>query len=238
MRRDPDCGRCQGALGYVLGTRDFKIQEAEATLAKAVTLEPSVWRYRVWLAQYHTAMGHPDQGLREIDEAIRLAPVESGPLADKAGILYFLKRYDDAIALADRAVAINPRSEPAIDWRSRAHLMKHMYREYVDDRGAATAFWMGWADEAREAWIDRVWRSNPQDTFGRLIAVNADNPTYNYERAVWHMVRDERDLAMADLQKAAVSRPYYILFVKVDPVFEPLHSDARFQQIVRNLGLG
>ena len=58
-----------------------------------------------------------------------------------------------------------------------------------------------------------------------------------YARAVWFMWIGERENALAELEAAVKSKPYHLIFVNVDPAFEPLRGDARFKEVVRQVGL-
>ncbi len=237
VRVDPSCARCQATLGYILGIRDFRLREAEAVLSTAVRLDPRQWRYHAWLAQYRAAQGQFEAALRELDAGIGTAPIATGPLTEKAAVLYLMGRYAESADLASQALALNPRAQSAMHWRARAHLMQGHWGEYVSDRAGETAIWMGWNDEARGAFALRSSSLSLEDGLRRIISVNADNPTFGYERAFWHMVLNEPDLALPDLEVAAKRRPFQIMFLNVDPAFKRLHGDPRFEAIRRELGL-
>ena len=65
--------------------------------------------------------------------------------------------------------------------------MSGHWREYVEDRAASTAIWMGWGDEAREAYALRTTGRSPELGLRQMIELNRDNPTFGYDRALWHM---------------------------------------------------
>ncbi len=47
----------------------------------------------------------------------------------------------------------------------------------------------------------------------------------------------DSDQALACLEKAYDQRDSGIVFMKVDPLFDPLRSDPRFQVLLRKIGL-
>lgn len=237
VRLDPSCARCQATLGYILGTRDFRVREAEAALSAAVRLDPGQWRYHAWLAQDRAALREFDSALGELEAGSRSAPVATGPLTERASVLYLMGRYAEAVDTASQAIALNPRAQPAIAWRARAHLMQHHWREYVQDRATETAIWMGWSDEAREAFAERNSSLALADGLRRMISINADNPTFSYERAFWHAVLGESNAALADLEIAVRRRPFQILFLNADPAFASLHGEPRFEAMLTTLGI-
>ena len=56
-----------------------------------------------------------------------------------------------------------------------------------------------------------------------------------YETAVVYAGLGEKDAAFDDLQKALEDRPWDLLYLKVEPMFESLHADPRFEQLLRRL---
>ena len=65
--------------------------------------------------------------------------------------------------------------------------------------------------------------------------VHAD--TSAFPIAVAYADVGERDRAMAYLEKAYENREGSMLFLNVWPSFELMHSDPRFQELVRRVGL-
>jgi len=58
-----------------------------------------------------------------------------------------------------------------------------------------------------------------------------------YEIAVAYTGLRDKDQAMAWLEKAYQARIGLLVYLKVDPVFDPLRSDPRFQDLLRRVGL-
>ena len=58
-----------------------------------------------------------------------------------------------------------------------------------------------------------------------------------YQRAVWRMWNSDANGALEELEAAVETKPFHLVYVAADPVFEPLRSDPRFQRILDRLGV-
>jgi hypothetical protein len=47
----------------------------------------------------------------------------------------------------------------------------------------------------------------------------------------------EKDAALARLQKAYEDREDQVAVLKIEPLFDTLHADPRFQELLRRIGL-
>jgi tetratricopeptide (TPR) repeat protein len=58
-----------------------------------------------------------------------------------------------------------------------------------------------------------------------------------YLRAVVYAGLGENDRAFEWLEKAWLERSWFLIFLKVEPIFDPLRSDPRFADLVRRVNL-
>ena len=59
----------------------------------------------------------------------------------------------------------------------------------------------------------------------------------SYQMAAGHSLLGNRDLALFWLERAIGDREGWVGFINVDPVFDSLQRDARFQSLTRRLGI-
>jgi adenylate cyclase len=93
-----------------------KREDALANLRRAVELNPSLPVARSLLGQFLGMAGRTDEGLRELEYAIRLSPRDPqlwSFQAGKAVVLFVARRYDEARAASERALEIEPESATA-----------------------------------------------------------------------------------------------------------------------------
>jgi hypothetical protein len=58
-----------------------------------------------------------------------------------------------------------------------------------------------------------------------------------YSIAMIYTGLGEKDQALAWLEKAYDDRSSYMVYLKVEPIFDSLHSDPRFVDLIRRVGL-
>lgn len=93
-----------------------KREDALLNLRRAVELNPSLPVARSLLGQFLGMAGRTEEGLRELDHAIRLSPRDPQLWsfhAGKAVALFVARRYEEARAASERAIAIEPEAASA-----------------------------------------------------------------------------------------------------------------------------
>jgi adenylate cyclase len=107
---DPDNAWARDLKGSILRTQG-RTEEAVAEHERALTLDPSNVDAAAQLGIDHQCLGRFDKSLEYLDKAIRTSPSDPGVgywYGNKAWANFGLKRYDQAIELGRRAIAINP----------------------------------------------------------------------------------------------------------------------------------
>jgi adenylate cyclase len=107
---DPDYTWAHDMKGDILQVQG-RTEEAVAEHERALALDPSNVDAAAMLGVDHQFLGRFDKSLEYLDKAIRTSPSDPGVgywYGNKAWANFGLKRYDQAIELARRAIAINP----------------------------------------------------------------------------------------------------------------------------------
>jgi tetratricopeptide (TPR) repeat protein len=108
------------ANGYLFRSLACSVQgkreDALTNLRRAVELNPSLPVARSLLGQFLGMAGRTEEGLRELDYAIRLSPRDPQLWSFHAGravVLFVAHRYEESRAASERAVEIEPASATA-----------------------------------------------------------------------------------------------------------------------------
>ena len=166
----------------VQGKRD----EVLATLRRAVELNPSMPVARSLLGQFLGIAGRTEEGLRELDIAIRLSPKDPQLWtfhAGKAVVFFNARRYEESRAASERALEVDPDFANATAYSNIA----------------ATSALLGDLPRARAALAEtlRLWPDMSVATFRAVFASIPDGPVEEFFRGMrlagW--VPDEDDVA-------------------------------------------
>jgi hypothetical protein len=71
----------------------------------------------------------------------------------------------------------------------------------------------------------------------RLEQPERNSPLDTLAFAIAHIGMGENDKALVELEKAYRQRSSSLTALKVDPIYDPLRGEPRFQQLVRRIGL-
>jgi tetratricopeptide (TPR) repeat protein len=110
---DPDLQRARGWAAMEAKEYDDAVVRFEALVAA----DPDNIYRLMNLSQAYQMAKRPEAALREADEALRIAPLETDALTWRAELLQRQKRFDLALADAETIVALRPDS--AASWNSR-----------------------------------------------------------------------------------------------------------------------
>ena len=210
-----------------------------AALRHAITLDPHNARAHHQYAWRLTMTGDFDDALAAIDTACQLEPLALPIRVARSRILHFMRRPADAIGECNAILELEPAFAGAhlslglaLLQAGNAHgavAALERARELTDTPATASlvAYALGAAGETvrGNAIVDElIARSardyvSPEPIAGALVGLGRlDEAVEWYERGY-----DERSPAL--------------IYLKVEPLFDPMRSLPRFQALVRNVGL-
>ena len=226
------------ALGRALFLFDWDFARAERSLARALALDPDYMPAHQAMAWLKSARGKHAEAAAAARRALQLDPVNTARYTELAWVLALGGRYDEALREVDRAMPLNPRS-------SEIHLMKGWIYEQAAQPDAAFASYreglrIGGVPEDALRRIDAVYRAEGLPGYYRGWLDRQPRaggmPMSDTFRAMVCVRAGETDRAMASLETAFEKRESALAWVNVEPSFQRLRSDSRFQRIASRVG--
>ncbi|MGA9995774.1 MAG: protein kinase [Pyrinomonadaceae bacterium] len=206
---------------------------------RAVILNPNYTTAHHWHALCLTAMGEHDEAVEEIEAAQAINP--QSPILATAGanVLYFARRFDEAIAQCHHALDLDPGSVGAHAVLRWAYEHKGMHEEAFEIFEKERAF--AGDTPTTKAKLAHVLAASgrteeSRQTLEDLLAHSERKGVTPYEIAVIYAILGETDEAFHWLAQAEREHAVGITYLKVDPHLDNLRTDPRFQDFLRRLG--
>ena len=228
------------ALALVVQNYDWDWHTAEKEFKRAIELNPNYATAHHWYAEHLGFRGRFEEAFKESDEAKRLDPLSLIIAADRGALLYFARDYDRAIEQLQVVLEMDPAFSHG-HMIQNAYAAKGMYKEAITDiengkRGAGGGPWY-WSAKAR---VYGQWGHQAQanQALEALEEMNKRHPVDPAPIAWAHMGMGHREEALRWLEKAYELHSNAITMLKVEPIYDPVRDDARFQALLRRVGLG
>lgn len=238
---DGDLAEAHASLGFILRSSDWDWIASERSLKRAIELNPNYPTAHDYYALLLATLGRTDEALTEITTAQRLDPLSLLINADLAEMYIFARKPEQAIEVATKALEMNHeflRLHMMLMW---AHLEARMLDDAIreaksppENEGRDTIFPMSIlscaynnAGQVSEAW---------QVAERLLVLADQYSPALVQAAATCSSLGDN-DHAFALIERAIAVKNDRLLWLKVDPRFDNLRKDDRYQGLLRRMNL-
>jgi TolB-like protein/Flp pilus assembly protein TadD len=226
------------ALGAVLFRFDWVWKQSEVELLRALELNPSDPETHRVYATYLQAVGRVEEAISEAERARKLDPLSLLMETALGKALYFARRYEAATIQCRRALELDPDYTPARFNLGRALLETGRGEEAVAEfKKASRRGEVHYLAGLAYAYARTALQEQARGVLKRLETLAGRNYVSAYDMAKVHLGLGQEEQAMEWLERAYAERAAGAVAVKVDPVFEMLHSDPRFQALCRRMEL-
>jgi eukaryotic-like serine/threonine-protein kinase len=235
-------------LGALLLFRDLNWQKAEKELLRAIEVKPSDADAHDAYAYFLDATGRLDESMKEHHRAQELDPAN-----DHLGAtLYARREYGRLIELERRVLAANPPgSEGDADALAHKALMVAYARtgkrqESIEEFRAALVCkgFAGLAEEVRRGYLrggyEGAWRAYLRGRKGTdftfaFVDIYAYTELGDYDQAFSRLPNLNKD-DPGEWSWSGGEMPN-LAGLRIEPMWDPLHSDPRFEALARQVGL-
>jgi TolB-like protein/Flp pilus assembly protein TadD len=239
---DGNSAEAHTSLAHVKSTQDWDWSGAEREFQRAIALNPRYPTAHHWYAMSCLApMGRLDEALDEMLLAQSLDPVSSIIVRDVAVIHFYRRDFDAALDQCDHTIELNPHF-------SLAYLTLGFIQEQRNDFDeSAAAFQRAIALSPQtprmHAALARTYALSGKEKAALVILRKLETQAKTryvspFEFATIQFALGHVDAGYRWLTKASQDRAFELLTIKVDPRFDPLKEDRRFESVTRQMALG
>jgi Tfp pilus assembly protein PilF len=239
LELDESLAEAHASLALIRENYDYDWSGSEKEFRRAIQLGPQYATAHQWYAEFLSWQGRFEEAFAESDQARQLDPLSLIITSDYASILYRSRQYDSALKQCQSVLELDPNFDHEWILMIPSYLQLGRYNEAVSlfNRwaareqgpwkwawGAAVYGSSGHAEEARRALakLEQVSGSRADRTPMLLQAYSGTG-------------QKERFIEL--LQKAYSEHSNAVVQIKVDPMYDPIRSDPRFEDLLRRVGL-
>jgi TolB-like protein/DNA-binding winged helix-turn-helix (wHTH) protein len=213
---------------------DFDWMGADASIQRAIALEPGNPDGLRQAALYTVGLGRFDEALRLSRRAVDFDPLNADSWEILATIEFYIGQLDQAAADSKKARELNPDVFSTPELLSRIYLLqwrpqdalREIERLRIDTYRA----------HLYALTYSALGRKKESDAALRELTMN-DHASNAFEIATIYAFRNQTDEAFEWLDRAYAQRDPSLVKTKVDPLLKSLHGDPRFAALLKKLNL-
>ena len=240
LELDPQFAPAHAIQGWTLLQYELDFTTAGAKFKRAVELNPNAVEGHEGLGDYYATIGRLQESVQEVERARELDPLATIVNFDLCGMLFFARRFDEALAQCNANLDLDPKSVRSLWLIGGIYAAKGMNSEAVS--AFLQAMQLGGAPPGMIAAAKTGARDSGLKGFWKALTPFLPENVFNgnlepFDAAVSYAYAGDTDMALRSLEKAVEARCYGITYLGVNPIFDELRSDPRFVSLLRRIGL-
>jgi TolB-like protein/DNA-binding winged helix-turn-helix (wHTH) protein/Tfp pilus assembly protein PilF len=240
LELDGSLGEAHTSLAFAAMNYDWDWSTAGREFRRAIELNPNYANAHHWYADYLSAVGRHQEAVTESKRALELDPISPIINAWLGWRYFFARQYELAIQQYVKTLEIDPSFAPA-------HLVLGLAYEQQSQPEQAIAELTKAADLAggRSLYVSSLAhayaiagrRGHSEELLRQLRDQAQRGYVPAFHIAIVYAGLAQKDQALAWLEQGYQERSAWMVWLKVDPRFDALRSDPRFQDLLHRIGL-
>ncbi len=229
LELDDGLAEAHTSLALVHWLYDWDWAAADREFRKAIELNPQYVMAHHWRGLFLGEMGRFDEAEAEMQKALERDPISAPVYADYGRVLYWARRYDEALEKYGKATEISD------DFGAMRYERELLYEQMGrhDLWEASVEKYIGFDAEMRERYRAHGLKGYWRVQYRRMEKYAKGG----YDRAETCARIGYKDRALDNLAEAIMQRDHRVTQMKVNPILDPLRSDPRFAELLRRMNL-
>src|SRR6267378_1576903 len=234
---DDNLAEAHLALAAFLDSFEWKWKEAEKEYQRALELNPNYATAHHWYSLFSQRMGHFPLAFQENESALRLDPLS--PVFNMAGggLLNNVHRYDEAASKIQKAIELDPNYQDAHYALASNYELRGMCKESISEM--AQALQVDGETREAEAIQHGFAEGGCRGAFESDLKVLKERAQKEFvdpgDFAIDYLRLGDKEHALNLLERGFGEKSVSMQYLRVDPGWDSLRSDPRFQDILRRM---
>ncbi|MCK4560381.1 MAG: protein kinase, partial [Calditrichia bacterium] len=217
---------------------DWLWEEAEEAYKKAIELSPNYATAHQWYAELLSSLGRPEEAIKEMHFARELDPLSMIINHNFGIVYYFAREYDKAEFYFKKIIELDENFGAPHYFLYLINLARGENVLAVNEFQKVLAK----DDELKDlaVIVEDVFQTSGIDGFRQwAVDYTISEPEHlsNHDLAMNYAALGQVDSAFYWLEKQVSKRSFWITHLNVDPGFEKIRSDPRFDQLLKRMNL-
>jgi serine/threonine protein kinase/tetratricopeptide (TPR) repeat protein len=236
---DDDLSEGHASLGFSLHAGKYEWSKAEHHLRRAIDLNPSNASAYVWYSIVLFTEARFDEGLEFARRGVELDPLTPFNHHNVGWGLYYARRFDEAAEQYRRVVSEFPTYSFGYYGLSKIHRKIGETKLAIAENDKAKEL-MGngifsLLSEA-ECYAADGQTAIAKEKIADLNALAKERYVSPYQLSLAYCYLGDKENAIAELRKAAEIKEAWLNWMGVEPVFDPIREDPRFDELLEQTG--
>jgi tetratricopeptide (TPR) repeat protein len=243
LELDPTLAHPHAVLGSNEIQYEWDFAGGEAEFKKSFELDPNDATAHQWYGDEIGQIGGREQeAFAEIDLAHELDPLSPTITRVVGGVRGSARKFDEEIAICGKLATDNPTFAIAHDCLARGYRGKHMYPQVIEEWktfGRLSGYQINadFAAAAEQGFRSSGWKGALTKAIEFRLAQRKTGYYSAFDIANLYAGLGDKEQAFHWLDIAYQEHDWELIILNTDSAFDPLHSDPRFAELARKVGL-
>lgn len=237
---DPTLAEPHATLGFASWLLDWDRVTAEKMFLRAIELNPNYATGRHWYSRYLRAVGRMDEAFQQIKRAEEVDPLSLVIINNVAENHIDRGDLNTATRECQRLMDLDPNFWPLHQTLGIVLVKQGRYAEaLVEAQKSSEA---ANRSNAPLALLGHIYgklgrRREAEAVIKELEQRYTDKQADGRDLVIVYVGLDDKEKAFSWLEKAFKDHSVFLAFLKLEPLMEPLHSDPRWKDLERRVGI-
>jgi TolB-like protein/Tfp pilus assembly protein PilF len=217
---------------------EWRWQDAEREFKRAIELNPNYATAHHWYSIYLATAGRFDETVKEAEKAAELDPLSLIMSSSLGGRLLDARRYEDATNQCRKTIDMDPNFGLGHLCLGSSYVYKGHFQEGIAELQKATELLPGNPDSMGQLGI--AYALSGDHARAQKVLSKLKDPSQPrlpaYSIAMVYAALADKEQTIFWLQKGYEERNDDMIYMKIEPVFDPIRADSRFQDLIRRVG--